>query len=53
SAPEVSEFLELKGVWNYSLITKDLLICGGVLIGGMYMAYSCFTQAVGEVVHHQ
>nr|ADP30807.1 polyprotein [Chilli veinal mottle virus] len=42
NAEGISKCLQLKGTWNGSLITRDVLIAGGVACGGAWMIYQYF-----------
>ncbi|QZH54995.1 polyprotein [Scorzonera virus A] len=50
STNEISDYWGLKGRWNKSLLFHDLLIVGGVAIGGACMIYSYFKQAWNEPI---
>ncbi|ARF07717.1 polyprotein [Endive necrotic mosaic virus] len=50
---EISKALGLKGKWNASLITRDVIVLGGVALGGAYMIYTWFKQKFNEPVTHQ
>nr|AOE43465.1 polyprotein [Sugarcane mosaic virus] len=43
----------LQGRWNAPLIQRDLMIAGGVFIGGILMMWSLFTRWSGTNVSHQ
>nr|ALI31844.1 polyprotein [Sugarcane mosaic virus] len=43
----------LQGRWNAPLIQRDLMIAGGVFIGGILMMWSLFTRWGGTNVSHQ
>nr|AOE43467.1 polyprotein [Sugarcane mosaic virus] len=43
----------LQGRWNAPLIQRDLMIAGGVFIGGILMMWSLFTRWSGYNVSHQ
>nr|AGE32034.1 polyprotein [Sugarcane mosaic virus] len=43
----------LQGRWNASLIQRDLMIAGGVFIGGILMMWSLFTKWGTTNVSHQ
>lgn len=51
STEGISECLRLKGTWNGSLITRDVLIAAGVACGGAWMIYQYFIDS--EQVNHQ
>ncbi len=51
SKNEMSKGLELKGKWNKSLIARDGIIVTSVIVGGVWMLYSWFTNSVNEVRH--
>nr|AFJ92907.2 polyprotein [Narcissus yellow stripe virus] len=53
STHEVSKCLGMKGRWNASLITRDVLVLAGVLGGGIWMLLSHFHSSANEVVHHE
>nr|WGV46811.1 polyprotein [Aconitum potyvirus 2] len=53
SAEGVSKQLKLKGHWNKSLITKDLLVAGFTLFGGLWMLYNHFKRAATTLVEFQ
>nr|AWJ64346.1 MAG: polyprotein [Potyvirus sp.] len=50
---EISSILGLKGRWNKTLITQDLLLLGGLFIGGVWMAYEMFSHNFQKKVCHQ
>ncbi|WBQ86004.1 polyprotein [Polygonatum mosaic-associated virus 1] len=50
---EVSKRLELKGRWNSSLISKDILVTGLVAAGCVWMAWDYFRACSKEVVTYQ
>nr|UOF93311.1 polyprotein [Endive necrotic mosaic virus] len=52
-ANAISKELGLKGKWNASLITRDVIVLGGVAIGGACMVYSWFKEKFNEPVVHQ
>nr|UVT84829.1 polyprotein [Papaya leaf distortion mosaic virus] len=52
SRQEVSKFLNLRGKWNKSLITRDILVLLGVTIGGFWMIWDKFKSNI-EDVHHE
>nr|YP_009259517.1 6K2 protein [Wild onion symptomless virus] len=49
----VSKFFNLKGRWNASLITRDILILAGILSGGIWMILQHFSTSFKDVVHHE
>nr|YP_009509103.1 6K2 [Daphne virus Y] len=49
----VAKFAELEGRWNGSLMTKDILIVGSILVGGCWMIYESFTERMNEKVSYQ
>ncbi|AHB50526.1 polyprotein [Bidens mosaic virus] len=51
SKDALSKDLKLKGIWNKSLIVKDVLVAGAVAIGGVYLLYSWFTNSMQSVSH--
>lgn len=53
SESELAKHLKLKGYWNKSLITRDIIIMLGVIGGGCWMAYSYFTEKFSEEVSHE
>nr|YP_009010963.1 6K2 [Narcissus late season yellows virus] len=53
STHEVSKCLGIKGRWNTSLITRDVLVLAGVFGGGIWMLLSHYATAANEVVHHE
>nr|BBE01235.1 polyprotein [Narcissus yellow stripe virus] len=53
SGHEVSKCLGLKGRWNSSLITRDVLVLAGVFGGGIWMLMSHYLSAANETVHHE
>nr|YP_006846311.1 6K2 [Potato virus B] len=53
SQNHVSKFLKLEGQWDKSLITKDLVIVGGVCIGAIWMLGEFFYTKSKEVVTFQ
>nr|WIW79763.1 polyprotein [Potato virus A] len=53
SGTQVSNFLGLEGHWKKSLITKDLLIVGGVCVGAAWMIGEYFFKKSKEVVAFQ
>nr|AZL49326.1 polyprotein [Henbane mosaic virus] len=53
SKEELSKFLGLKGKWNKTLVTKDILVCLGVAGGAAWMAYEYFKTEVNDDVAHQ
>nr|NP_871733.1 6K2 [Papaya leaf distortion mosaic virus] len=52
SRQEISKFLNLRGKWNKSLITRDILVLLGVTIGGFWMIWDKFKSNIEEV-HHE
>nr|ADP30806.1 polyprotein [Chilli veinal mottle virus] len=50
NAEGISKCLKLKGTWNGSLITRDVLIAMGVACGGAWMIYQYFIDS-GQVNH--
>nr|YP_009310045.1 6K2 [Euphorbia ringspot virus] len=53
SKDSVAKNLELKGRWNRSLITKDLLVIGGIICGGAWMLYEHLVAKMQCEVQHQ
>ncbi|UTQ50671.1 MAG: polyprotein [Rumex potyvirus 1] len=53
SKEALSRHLRLKGVWNKSLITRDVIVMGGVFVGGIYLIYESFKDGVMQKVKHQ
>ncbi|BBD33993.1 polyprotein [Gomphocarpus mosaic virus] len=53
SKEEVVEKLGLKGKWNKSLATNDLLIAGMTAIGGLWMLWDYFKSETSDIVVHQ
>nr|WDS52206.2 MAG: polyprotein [Konjac mosaic virus] len=53
SSNAVSEVLNLKGKWNRSLMTCDLIVTAAVAIGGGYMIVKWFRDRMTEKVIHQ
>nr|ATN39852.1 polyprotein [Peanut mottle virus] len=53
SKNELSKRLGLKGRWNKSLVTNDLLVCGMVLFGGVWMVWEYAKSAMNEPVRYQ
>nr|NP_734364.1 6K2 protein [Potato virus A] len=53
SGTQVSNFLGLEGHWKKSLITKDLLIVGGVCVGAAWMIGEYFFKKSKGVVAFQ
>nr|AUF72923.2 polyprotein [Papaya leaf distortion mosaic virus] len=51
SSFEISKFLNLKGKWNKSLITRDILVLLGVAIGGFWMIWDRFKHNIEDVNH--
>ncbi|ADT71770.1 polyprotein [Potyvirus apii] len=49
----ISKVLQLQGRWNKSVITKDLIVVGGILLGGSYMIYTWFRESFAMEVYHQ
>nr|QBY26598.1 polyprotein [Papaya ringspot virus] len=46
--------LDLKGVWDGSLIVKDILVCGFTMAGGAMLLYQHFKDKFSKVhVYHQ
>nr|ULS01670.1 polyprotein [Aconitum mosaic virus] len=52
-ANEVSKQLGLKGHWNKSLITKDIIVAGFTMFGGLWMIYNYFRRATKVKVAFQ
>ncbi|AER59752.1 polyprotein [Keunjorong mosaic virus] len=50
---DVVEKLGLKGKWNKSLATNDLLIAGMTAIGGLWMLWDYFKNETSDIVVHQ
>ncbi|QIJ96720.1 polyprotein [Polygonatum kingianum virus 2] len=53
SEAQMAQHLKLKGKWNRSLITRDILVMLGVVVGGVWMIYETFASNFKEVVEHQ
>nr|QZQ78993.1 polyprotein [Carrot virus Y] len=53
SANEIGNALQLKGRWNKSIITKDLIVLCGISMGGAYLIYTWFTENFNKTVYHQ
>nr|BBE01238.1 polyprotein [Narcissus yellow stripe virus] len=53
SKHEVSKCLGIKGRWNASLITRDVLVLAGVLGGGVWMLLTHYSKSANELVHHE
>nr|AJD23401.1 polyprotein [Japanese yam mosaic virus] len=53
SEREMSDHFKLKGRWNKSLITRDIMVMIGVLVGGVVMVYNHFKSQMSEEVHHE
>nr|NP_734228.1 6K2 protein [Japanese yam mosaic virus] len=53
SEKAMSEHFKLKGRWNKPLITRDIMIMIGVLLGGLMMVYKQFKSQMTEEVHHE
>ncbi|AWA45285.1 polyprotein [Thladiantha dubia mosaic virus] len=51
SSSGISQYLGLKGKWNKSLITRDILILLGVTIGGFWMLWDKFKSNIEGVQH--
>ncbi len=50
---EVAKRLELKGRWNSSLITKDILVVGLVAAGCVWMTWEYFKTQSQDIVQYQ
>ncbi|QCG75828.1 polyprotein [Sweet potato virus E] len=50
---DLSKFLKLKGIWNKSIITQDLLVLAGVFVGGIWMIISGTKESFDQIVTHQ
>nr|NP_945141.1 6K2 protein [Lily mottle virus] len=46
----MAQHLQLKGHWNKSLLTHDVVICGAVLLGCVLMVGSYFKERCSGVV---
>nr|WGV46809.1 polyprotein [Aconitum potyvirus 1] len=53
SADGISKQLGLKGKWNKPLITKDILVAGFTMFGGMWMIYNYLKRAITTNVEFQ
>nr|ARF07716.1 polyprotein [Lettuce Italian necrotic virus] len=53
SIEAMSKHLELKGRWNGTLVVRDVIMMGGVLIGGGWMIYEYMKEKWNEPVMHQ
>ncbi|WPR15555.1 polyprotein [Lily virus A] len=53
SSEDMSRHLRLKGHWNKSVLTHDVMICGAVLVGGFWMLGSHYASKCSEVVRFQ
>ncbi|CAJ43612.1 polyprotein [Narcissus yellow stripe virus] len=53
SKHDISKCLGIKGRWNSSLITRDVLVLAGVLGGGIWMLLSHYLKSANELVHHE
>nr|QEM20992.1 polyprotein [Catharanthus mosaic virus] len=54
SEEEISKALRLKGRWNKSLLSKDIIVLLCVLGGGVFMIYDSFkSEASNSDVHHE
>nr|NP_734394.1 6K2 protein [Cocksfoot streak virus] len=53
TSSKLSTALGLKGRWDGSLITRDIIVLGCVLIGGLLMVCEFFKWKKNEPVHHQ
>ncbi|QVN46486.1 polyprotein [Polygonatnum kingianum mottle virus] len=53
SEEDIVRTLKLKGTWNKSLITRDVIVLAGVLGGGAWMLYTHFKEQFLEPVYHQ
>nr|BAA36278.1 polyprotein [Japanese yam mosaic virus] len=53
SEKAMSEHFKLKGRWNKSPITRDVMIMIGVLLGGLMMVYKQFKTYMSEEVYHE
>nr|CAH2618730.1 polyprotein [Traubia modesta potyvirus]CAI5383969.1 polyprotein [Traubia modesta potyvirus] len=51
SVGSLAQALKLRGIWNKSLLAKDILIAGGVAIGGFWMMYKWFMDSISKVRH--
>nr|BCD42131.1 polyprotein [Turnip mosaic virus] len=50
---DMSKFLKLKGKWNKTLITRDVLVLCGVLGGGLWMVVQHLRSKISEPVTHE
>nr|BCY26863.1 polyprotein [Turnip mosaic virus] len=50
---DMSKFLKLKGKWNKTLITRDVLVLCGVLGGGLWMVFQHLRLKISEPVTHE
>ncbi|AHI04506.1 polyprotein, partial [Tulip breaking virus] len=53
SVEGVSKQLGLKGHWNSSVVTQDLIVCGAVIAGGFWMLCAHFQGKMSELVSFQ
>nr|YP_006423990.1 6K2 protein [Chilli ringspot virus] len=49
----VSKALKLKSRWNKSLLTRDVLVCAGVAVGGVWLLYQYLVDQFKAPVSHQ
>ncbi|QCC30246.1 polyprotein [Lotus latent virus] len=49
----VIKHLKLKDIWNKSLITQDIVVMGGVFLGGLYLIHESFKDGMSTKVTHQ
>nr|QVU24890.1 polyprotein [Sweet potato virus C] len=50
---DLAKHLQLKGIWNKSVITQDLLVLAGVFVGGVWMVFSGTKESFEQTVTHQ
>nr|WBO26432.1 polyprotein [Amazon lily mosaic virus] len=52
SGQELAKAMRLKGIWRRKMLTRDIIVTSGVLIGGACMLYKWFVGEMTET-HHQ
>nr|YP_006390062.1 6K2 [Hippeastrum mosaic virus] len=50
---DMSKFVGLKGKWDSSLLTRDLIVCSVVLVGGIWLTYEHLLRGHQEDVTYQ
>nr|YP_331419.1 6K2 protein [Shallot yellow stripe virus] len=50
---QLSKGLCLQGKYEMSKISKDVIVCGLTLAGGLFMIYKSFCDGVESKVHYQ